>query len=163
MARSVAPGDKVLVRLALLSGMDPDFNPSAEEVLRMKLSLNDAMMMNKMVADQRKQRDDPYLTSDKLAQELYLFPRVREATVAYVDRLEGKPTGFVNLDVFTPGSPIVQGQVGKIPKFAQQHFRLDRVQFFPREPDGGHDQDVCFWAPEEDELSPVRMSEVSQK
>lgn len=163
MARSVAPGDQVIVRLALLPGMDRKFNPDANEILRMKLSLQDPAAMQQLLREQRQERDDAKLNADRIAQELYLFPRQRTATVAYVDRLEGKSTGFVNLDVFTPGSPIMQGAVGKIPNYAQQHFRLDRVQFFVREPDGGHDQHVCFWAPEEDEESPVRVSEVEKK
>lgn len=165
MARTVAPGEKVMVRLALMPGMDPqefmDLTP--EDVLQKKMALQEPGMMQKALDEVREQRDNPDFNVDQLTAELWLFPRVRPATVAYVDRTEGRPSQYVNLDVFTPGSPVLQGAVGKIPKWAQQHFRLDRVQFFVKEPgkddpeDGSHFQNVAFWAPESEEEAPEKL------
>lgn len=169
MARTVAPGERVLVRLALLPGMKAKDEPSPEEIMRLKLGLRDPAMMQKMLDDARVEQDNKSLNVDQLTAQLWLYPRIRPATIAYVDRTEGKSTGWVNLDVFTPGSPVLQGAIGKIPQYAQEHFRLERVPFYTREPgkddpeDGSHQMHVAFWEPEEDEETPLRKSEVQRQ
>lgn len=157
MARTVGVGERVLVRLALLPGMSPEDEPSPEEIMQMKLGLHDPAMQQKMLEDAREQRDNPDLTTDQLTEQMHLYPRIRPAEIAYVDRGENGPTGFVNLDVFTPGSTVLQPAVGRIPKWATQHFRLDNVQFFVKEPEEGHDKHVAFWAPETEEEAPTRL------
>ena len=161
MARTVAVGERVLVRLALIKGM-PAEDPSPEEIMRLKLGIHDPAMQQKMLDQARKDQDNPELTTDQLTEQMHLYPRVRPATIAYVDRTEGA-TSFVNLDVYTPGSTVIQGAVGSIPKWAQRHFRLDRVQMFVKEPgkddpeDGSQYQHVAFWPPETEEEAPARL------
>lgn len=168
MARTVSAGDKVLVRLALLPGMKVEDEPTPEKIMQMKLGLTDAAMMGKMLNDLREQRDNPDLTANQLHEELYLYPRIRPATVSYVDRTEGR-MGTISLDVQTPGSTHLQGAVGRIPKYAQQNFRLENVQFYTKEPgkddpeDGSHFQHVAFWAPEPEEEAPARMERKQKK
>jgi hypothetical protein len=151
-----------MVRLARLPGMPPEEDPSPEEIFEKRQALNDPGMMQKALDDMRDQRENPDLTADQLTEELWLYPRYRPATVAYVDRTEGKGGQYVNLDVFTPGSPVLQMAVGRIPKYAMQHFRLDRVQMFVKEPgaddpeDGSHTQHVAFWPPETEEEAPAK-------
>jgi hypothetical protein len=140
-----------------------DADKTPEDVMKMRFALNDPGMMQKALDEQRDARDNPDLNVDQLTAELWLYPRVRPATIAYVDLTEGRPSNFVNLDVFTPGSSVIQGAVGKIPKWAQEHFRLDRVQFFTKEPgaddpeDGSQFQHVAFWPPESEEDAPTRL------
>ncbi len=157
MARTAAVGEKVLVRLALLPGMKEEDEPEPEEIMKMKLGLRDPAMLQQMLEGARESQENPDLTADALTEQIALYPRIRPATIAYVDRTEG-PTGFVNLDVFTPGSYELQPAIGKIPKYATQHFRLDHVQFMTREPEeGGHEQHIAFWPPEAEEDAPTRL------
>lgn len=167
--RTVAVGEKVLVRLALLSHMKADeADKSPEEIFRMRMALNDPGMLEKSLSEARDARENPDITADQLTEELYLYPRTRPATISYVDRTE-KGMNFVNLDVFTPGSSVTQGAVGKIPKYAQQHFRLDHVQVFIKEPgasdpeDGSQYQHVAFWPPETEDEAPARMERKGKK
>lgn len=172
MARTPSIGSDVLVRLALLPGMEPEDEPkSAEDVMRLKMALNDPAMLQEMLEKgdpalmrNRAEQNDQVktLNVDQLTARIYLYPRVRPAKVSFVDRTDGKGGDFVNLDVFTPGSPVLQSAIGKIPQYAQQHFRLERVRFMTREPEDGHDQNVAFWAPEEDDEAPLRKSEVKK-
>lgn len=163
MARTTAVGAKVLVRLALLKGMsEEDADKSPEEVMQMRYALNDPGMMQKALDDARDQQDNPDLTADQLTEQLFLYPRVRPATVAYVEVTEGK-VQWVNLDVYTPGSTVLQGAIGQIPKFAQRHFRLDKVQMMTKEPEDGQFQHVAFWPPETEEEAPARLERKSKK
>jgi hypothetical protein len=141
---------------------EEDGNKSPEEVMQMRFALNDPGMMQKALDDARDQQENPDLTADQLTEQIHLFPRVRPARVAYVEVTEGK-VQWVNLDVFTPGSTVLQGAIGQIPKFAQRHFRLDKVQVMTKEPEDGQYQHVAFWPPETEEEAPLRKDPPKSK
>ncbi len=164
MARTVGVGAKVLVRLALLKGMDPerDAEKSPEEVMQMRFALNDPGMMQQALDKAREDQENPDLTTDQLTEQLHLYPRVRPATIAYVEVTEGKPL-WVNLDVYTPGSTVLQAAIGQIPKYAQRHFRLDKVQMMTKEPEDGQFEHVAFWPAETEEEAPLRKDPPKSK
>jgi len=163
MSRTVAVGEKVLVRLALLPGMsEEDGDKSPQEVMELHYALNDPGMMQQALDKAREDQENPDLTADQLTEQIHLFPRVRPATIAYVDRTEGN-ISWVNLDVYTPGSTVLQGAIGQIPKYAQRHFRLDKVQMMTKEPEDGQYQHVAFWRPETEEEAPLRKEAPKRK
>jgi len=179
MSRTVAVGEKVLVRLALLPGMsEEDGDKSRQEVMELRYALNDPGMMQQALDKAREDQENPDLTADQLTEQIHLFPRVdllgqlieqihlfprvRPATIAYVDRTEGN-ISWVNLDVYTPGSTVLQGAIGQIPKYAQRHFRLDKVQMMTKEPEDGQYQHVAFWRPETEEEAPLRKEAPKRK
>jgi len=163
MSRTVAVGEKVLVRLALLPGMsEEDGDKSPQEVMELRYALNDPGMMQQALDKAREDQENPDLTADQLTEQIHLFPRVRPATIAYVDRTEGN-ISWVNLDVYTPGSTVLQGAIGQIPKYAQRHFRLDKVQMMTKEPEDGQYQHVAFWRPETEEEAPLRKEAPKRK
>lgn len=164
---SVAVGDVVMVRLALLVGM-PAYraDPTDEELVQMRAAHNGDTVAQKALLDAR--HTDPAMrevAALSLSEEYWLYPRRRKATVTYVDRSGGgidilpsgapgamKPTvtGSINVEVKTVGSTVLQPSVGHWPKWAQETFRLDTLQWFDEEPADAQDRHVAYPVPDPD-------------
>lgn len=163
---TVGVGDVITVRLALLEGMT-DKNPDPQELSQMRLARTDPTVMDDLLKQARKEQKNDALTTAALSEQLWLYPRYRQARVLYVDRMGGgvsvlpsgapgemKPSsiGSINLEVKTPGSTVMQPAVGHYPKWAQETFRLEGVAFYAEEPDdeSAQSQHVAFPTPEQE-------------
>jgi hypothetical protein len=169
---SPSVGSKVMVRLALMAGM-PEEDPSDSDMEEMRKARTDPVAMKELVDKKRKElgkKDSPspsQMTVRTLQDQFFLYPRRRPARVDYVDLTAAGPTAprdameasddlpgasgvnFINVMVFTLGSTVQQPAVGHYPKWAQERFRLEQVQWFDEEPEDNQDIHVAFPVPDE--------------
>lgn len=147
MKANFSTGSKVMVRLALLSGM-PAQEPTAAELSQFRAARTDPALQDKLFGDWR--TNDPAvakLTPEQLSARLHLYPRRRSAEVKYAETNDGNVVS-VNLEVKTPGSTVNQQSIGRWPNWALETFRLSNVAVFDKEPEEHQDIDVAYPIPE---------------
>lgn len=165
---TAAVGDVVMVRLALLPGMS-DKEPSAAEIKKLRDAHGgDPVAREELIKERMKGKDAPLeaLAAQSISEEYWLHPRRRLARVTYVDSTGGgidilpsgapgpmkaATTNSINVEVKTVGSTVMQPAIGHYPKWAQETFRLDTVQFYDAEPEDAQDQHVAYPVPEAEE------------
>ena len=150
---SVAVGDSIMVRLALLATMPQDAKDlTTTEFAQVVAARNGDPAALDVLVKARTIEGSPAPTVEQLNDELFLYPRRRYATVTYVDKttVPGKSsiTGKINVDVKTLGSTVMQPAVGHYPLWAQETFRLENLQFFDEEPKDAQDVHVAYPVPE---------------
>lgn len=147
----VMAGDIIMVRLALLPGM-PETDPTPEELFKARATLADPSMRQTVLDAARENQKNAGLTAAQLEAQFSLYPRMREATVTFVDRTTGLPgqtesaVHSINVEVRNP--VVAQAYQGVAPLWAQPTFRLTSVPWHDEEPEDHQDQHVAFPVPE---------------